>query len=75
MGESQTVALPINSLAFTICQIPVIYTSGDTAALDVTYSDGRSEGIVGSNLDEATSRHILARDGAVRLVRATVVLS
>ncbi|MGB0387253.1 MAG: hypothetical protein ACPGWR_20735 [Ardenticatenaceae bacterium] len=74
-GQRQTLSLPADALAFTFCQTPVLYIRGDRASIEVTYSDGRSDTIAGTSLDAVASRHILARDGQVRLVRATVEIS
>lgn len=68
-GSQQTVLLPPNSLAFTFCQTPIIYTRSDTARIDVTFADGREESLACNWLDAATSRHIFDRDGQVQLIR------
>ena len=71
-GQQKTIPLPANSLAFTFCQTPVIYTLGDKARIEVTYADGRSDVIAGTHLDVAASQHIFNRSRQVRLVRVTV---
>ena len=69
-GKQQTVSLPANSLAFTFCQTPIVYTRGDTARVEVTFADGRRKTTVtGSQLDVVTSRHLFGRDGQIQLVR------
>ena len=65
-------SLPVDSLAFTFCQTPVVYTRGNRAYIEVAYSDGRSDTIVGTCLDAAASQHILVRDGQVRLVHVFI---
>ncbi len=71
-GEQQTLSLPADSLAFTFCQTPVIYTCGDTACIKVTYAGDRSEIKLGTHLDVATSQHIFARDGQIQSLHVTV---
>ncbi len=71
-GKQQTGSLPANSLAFTLCQTPIIYTRSSTAAIEVIYADGRRETVTGSQLDVATSRHLFNRDGQIQMVRVTV---
>ncbi len=71
-GQRHALALPAESLAFTICQTPVIYTLGARAHIEVTYADGRSETILGSRLCDSAGGHIMARDNHVRLVHVTV---
>ena len=71
-GQRQTLALPANSLAFTLCQTPVIYTLGDHAEIEVSFADGRSTRVTGTQLEVALSQHLFARDGVLRVVRVTV---
>ncbi len=71
-NREQTLQLPENSLAFTVCQTPVLYRCGDRAALHVSYAEGHSETIDGPQLDKATSGALFARNGAVTLVEVTV---
>ncbi len=72
-GEHQTVPLTADSLAFTVCQTPVIYTRGDRAGIEVTYADGHVENINGNRLGQVSSRHILERDNRVKHLRVTVI--
>jgi hypothetical protein len=74
-GETKAIPLPPKSLAFTLCQIPVIYTREDAAEISLDFADGRSEVRIGNRLDLVTTRHILARDGRIKLVRVSCALS
>jgi hypothetical protein len=67
-GRQQHLPLPANALAFTFCQTPVVYVRGDERGITVTYADGRTMTSDADELDEATSRSVLARDGQVRLI-------
>ncbi|MCP4362966.1 MAG: hypothetical protein GY796_33590 [Chloroflexi bacterium] len=71
-GEMQTILLPPDSLAFTICQTPIVYTRGDNEQIDVIDRNGRSATILGNCLTAVATQHILNRDGQVQLVRITV---
>jgi hypothetical protein len=71
-GNQQTMSLPADSLAFTVCQTPIVYTRGDTSCIEVAFADGRRETVTGSQLDVATSRHIFGRDGQIRMVHVVV---
>ncbi|RMF04605.1 MAG: hypothetical protein D6768_02840, partial [Chloroflexi bacterium] len=71
-GRKETVALPAGSLAFTLCQTPVIYSRGSTPQIEIIFADGREQIIAGRRLDAATSRHIFDRDGYIRQVRVMV---
>ncbi|RME69705.1 MAG: hypothetical protein D6784_17965 [Chloroflexi bacterium] len=74
-GSRRALPLPPDSLAFTICQTPVIYTRGDAPQIELFFADGRRQVIEGTRLDPATSRHIFDRDGYVRLVQVKVRFS
>ena len=71
-GKTQTISLPPNSLAFTFCQTPIIYTRGDVEQIEVVAGNGRVTTYPGNSLDATTSQHILNRDGTIELVRVTV---
>jgi hypothetical protein len=71
-NREQTLQLPEKSLAFTVCQTPILYRCGERAALHVTYAEGHSETIDGPQLDRATSDSLFARNGEVTLVEVTV---
>ncbi len=73
-GESKRIHLPPNSLAFTCCQTPVIYTLGDEASITVVFAGGQSEVTIGNHLDTITTDHIFARDGRVEKVQVTAVI-
>jgi hypothetical protein len=67
-GQRQTIDLPPGSLAYTFCQVPVIYIHSDDARLEVIYTDGRCERVAGSRLDAETSQHVFSRDGRVERI-------
>ena len=39
--QPRTVSLPSDSLAFTVCQTPVVYVCGERPTLQVTLADGQ----------------------------------
>lgn len=71
-GGPKTLSLPPGSLAFTICQTPVVYVSGDHPRIDVTFGDGRQVTLPGRSLDAAISQHIFDRDGQIERLHVTV---
>jgi hypothetical protein len=73
-GTRQTVSLSADSLAFTFCQTPVIYSRGDTHSIEVTFSDGQRQSIFGNRLNAAISRHIFDRDGQIQQVRVSIIV-
>ncbi len=72
-GETQTLTLPTDALAFTYCQIPIIYRLGDDAgSVKVTRSDGSVAAFSGIRLDAATSRAIFERNGEITSIEVSL---
>ena len=62
----QRLSLRPDSLAFTVCQVPVAYELGDgPARIRVTRNDGATATADGTALDAALSRAVFARTGEV----------
>jgi hypothetical protein len=64
-GGQQTLDVPANSLAYTICQVPIMLQASGEPSIKVHRSDGSTQQIDGHSLDIANSRHIFQRDGTV----------
>jgi len=67
-GEERSIALPTDSLAFTFCQIPVVYHRGRDAepmALMVQLADGTTKNCADGELDADLSASVFKRDGRV----------
>lgn len=64
-GQPQVIELEAGSLAYTICQTPVILKKGEQPAVTVHFSDQTQQHIEGHVLDFASSQHIFQRDGQV----------
>ena len=71
--------LPAHSLAFTWCQVPIIYTAvtdsselASSAALAVSLRDGSIRTVVGLELPEWAVQHIIRRDGEILGISVTV---
>ena len=74
-GETQTIALPPKSLAFTLCQTPIVYTRGEMAQIEVVEAgNGRCQPITGHCLPPAITQQIFNRDGQVQRLHVTVVI-
>jgi hypothetical protein len=71
-GETRSVALPVHALAFTTCQVPIVYIDGAESKIEIRYANGRVREVVGSALDAEASRHILQRDGHIAQITVTV---
>jgi hypothetical protein len=71
-GTSRSLDLAAGSLAFTICQVPVVYTRGKAASISVRHADGREERIDGNSLPVELSALVFGRSGAVERIQVTV---
>jgi len=74
-GQTQTLPLVAGSLAFTLCQTPIVYSRGDAAQIEIIFAGERRETTVGSRLDVDTSRHIFNRDGQIERLQVTVQIN
>ena len=68
-GKAESLALPPQSLAFTVCQTPFIYRLSDQDALTVVRSGRNSTRSAELTLDAESSRDVLQRTGKVRAVQ------
>ena len=71
-GEEVSMELPAGSLAFTYCQVPVVYRLGDSPALELEYADGRTEQVRGDRLERSHSQVLFGRGGEVMCLTVTV---
>ena len=73
-GEWQEVQLPDASLAFSWCQVPVVYRLDDSATpkISLTYEYGMSEEISALALPESRSAELFQRSGRIRQIDVTL---
>jgi hypothetical protein len=64
-GTRRQIELQPGSLAYSICQVPVILRSSDQKSITVQFTDGSTWQITGHALDLESTRHIFQRDGIV----------
>jgi len=67
-GQVRTIRLKAGSLAFTYCQVPVVYQLASASSLTLVLADGRSRPQAGLALDESASRAVFNRTGAIKSV-------
>jgi hypothetical protein len=71
-GNARQIPVPARSLAFTICQTPVVYLASDERWVEVVLDDGSSRRTEGSVLESALSREVFARSGRIREIRVGI---
>jgi hypothetical protein len=67
-GNWQTIAVPSNGLAFTWCQVPIVYELDDGAPVSLTIldQDGGERSLPQTNLPAEESAKIFQRSGEIR---------
>jgi hypothetical protein len=71
-GEKQTLSLSENQLAYTLCQVPVVYTLNDHEEVIVSYTSGKKERIAGLTMVNKISKMIFNRGDEVKLVEVSI---
>jgi len=71
-GESQSLPLPVDSLAFTYCQIPVVYLLSEKDAVTVYLKDASQLQSDEPALDLNTSQSLFRRTGEVLKIEFSV---
>ena len=65
-GQTAAVELEAGSLAFSFCQVPVVYIKGNAAAsVELVFRDGSTETIKGLRLSVSQSRELFLRTGRI----------
>ncbi len=70
-GKTKKLELHLNQLAFTVCQVPVVYTAGTMPETVIEYADGTEKRVQGNVIDAETSHKIFSRNGEVSRISFT----
>jgi hypothetical protein len=71
-NRQQTIPLDKGMLAFTICQVPVIYITGEKKQIIIKKKDGAEEEIAGHEIGVALSKSIFRRDKLIQKVQVFI---
>ena len=71
-SENQQIALAENSIAFTYCQVPVIYQISDVNKLEVSKKDNKVAHFENLTLDQTTSQKVFGRTGEILQIKVQV---
>ena len=66
-GQQKKIELAPESMAFTLCQVPVIYHFGDQTGIEVLDSENNKQLFQSNQLDRETSRALFLREGVQRV--------
>jgi hypothetical protein len=64
-GSPRSIDVPAGGLAFSFCQVPIIYELSQEAWIRVTTSDGKTSAVDDHRLDGDTSRSLFNRSGEI----------
>ena len=67
-GSIQKISLAKNSLAFTVCQVPVIYQLGNIKKIKVTYTNATEDEFDGTLLNKNISHELFNRTGTIAFI-------
>ncbi len=67
-GKDQSMTLEAGSLAFTLCETPIVYSRGGKTSISVHYADGRVDTVAGSSLPAEASALLFARSAVIRRI-------
>jgi hypothetical protein len=65
----QSLEVPESSLAFTVCQVPIVYTLGGEQGVEVRFSDGSSKAWETYALEPSVSSLLFERTGTIESIR------
>ena len=71
-NKEQSMILNQDMLAFTICQVPVIYIKSNEQKIIITTRDGNEEEIMGFEISSALSKSIFQREDLILKIRVMV---
>lgn len=71
-NEKYTLTLQPESLAFTVCQVPVVYQLAEQEVIEVHFKSGAKEKWDGTTLTHELSQKIAKRTGEIRLLTVSL---
>ena len=74
-NQKQTIPIAKDSLCFTYCQVPVIYTISDGEGITVIFKEGSTKRFEHLSLDNETSTDIFNRSGKINQIHVAVTSS
>jgi hypothetical protein len=72
-GDAHSLALPPRSLAFTLCQVPVVYEleAGEGTA-KILFSDGSTVEVQDRRFDRDLSKELFSRSGRIQMIQVGI---
>lgn len=73
-GNLQNIVLEKDSVAFTICQVPVVYKKSDKAEIELVYKNDATETFSSNTLTKEVSEKIFQRTGEIAQVNVAITI-
>ena len=67
-GSKRALPIPAGAVAYTFCQVPVVYILSAAEKIELAFADGSMQSLPGRTLSAELSEHIFRRDGQIRQV-------
>jgi len=71
-GSQKTVSLAPGSLAFSFCQVPIVYTMADATQIEAIYADGKKDLFYTPELSDSISKKIFLRTGEITQLNISI---
>lgn len=71
-GTTNTIILEPNSLAFTVCQIPIIYILNNVNTVEISYKSGNKHNVNSLELDQKISSSIFDRSDVIEKIKVFI---
>lgn len=71
-NQKHSLAIPPNAIAFTLCQIPIVYQLGTQSSIALTDADGSITNVAGTQLDASISQQVFGRTGSIQQMVVTI---
>ena len=68
IGERKSFDLEINSLAFTYCQVPIVYKKTSGQQITISYTNGQEKILQGKSLEHETTTQLFARNNTIKKI-------
>ena len=72
LHNRKSIPLGKNSIAFTYCQIPIVYQMSDIERLEINYSNGKSTKSEELLIDASTSQLVFGRGGEIECIKVFI---
>jgi hypothetical protein len=67
-GTPRTLTIPEGGFAFTLCQVPIVYTAADRDEIRIRFESGDQQTLAGRSIDAATTAKLFARGGEIQWI-------